>query len=333
MLSRVADSLYWTSRYLERAEHTARLIDINMGLMLDRSRVSAERRWQRVLAAVGAAQGLGWNDDATGMAGEPGRWVGVTALVHALCFDTTKLASITACIFGARENARQIRDEISTEQWQRLNGLFHEISRLRTASPSERNLGEFLPTIIDGIHLFQGVTDTTLSHGEGWQVLRVGRYLERAWSLTTLLDVYEREVFLGEGSDDDAGEYLEWVGLLRVCTAFEAFCRVQTADLTHERILEFLLLNPDFPHSVRYAVDALHNALEAIQQQTRTQHGGELMRVAGRLKATLGFAQIGEILAQDPVRYLRRILEQCREIHDLIYAVYIQYSVETALAV
>ncbi|MGA8109656.1 MAG: alpha-E domain-containing protein, partial [Acidobacteriaceae bacterium] len=204
MLSRVADSLYWTSRYLERAEHTARLIDINMGLMLDRSRVSAERRWQRVLTALGADPGLGWN-------GEPARWVGVTSLVHALCFDTGKHASITACIFAARENARQIRDETSTEQWQRLNGLFHEISRLRTAAPSERNLAEFLPTIIDGVHLFQGVTDTTLSHGEGWHVLRVGRYLERAWSLTTLLDVYEREVFRGEDIND-AGEYLEWIG-------------------------------------------------------------------------------------------------------------------------
>jgi uncharacterized alpha-E superfamily protein len=329
MLSRVADSLYWTSRYLERAEHTARLIDINLGLMLDRSRVSAERRWQRVLAAVGSGE-PGQTDEANdnGQA----RWPGITALVHALCFDTTRHASITACIFAARENARQIRDEISTEQWQRLNGLFHEISRLRIASPSERNLAEFLPTIIDGVHLFQGVTDTTLSHGEGWQVLRVGRYLERAWSLTMLLDVYEREVFPGEDSDD-ASQYLEWVGLLRICTAFEAFCRVNTADLTHERILEFLLLNPDFPHSVHYAVDALHNALEAIQQHTRTQHGGELMRVAGRLKATLGFAQIGEIVAQNPVRFLRGILDQCREIHDLIYAVYIQYSVETALAV
>ncbi len=329
MLSRVADSLYWTTRYLERAEHTARLIDINMGLMLDRSRVSAERRWQRVLNALGSARGLGWQDDREE---EPARWLGVTALVHALCFDTNRHASITACIFSARENARQIRDEISTEQWQRLNGLFHEISRLRTASPSERNLAEFLPTIIDGIHLFQGVTDTTLSHGEGWHVLRVGRYLERAWSLTMLLGVYEREVFPAEETDDTSS-YLEWVGLLRICTAFEAFCRVHTAELSHERILEFLLLDPDFPHSVRYAVDALHNALEAIQALTRTQHGAELMRVAGRLKATLGFGQIDEILAQDPARYLRRILEQCREIHDLIYAVYIQYSVETALAV
>jgi len=326
MLSRVADSLYWTSRYLERAEHTARLIDINMGLMLDRSRVSAERRWQRVLAALGV-QGLGWKHAA-----EPERWGGVNALVHALCFDTTRHASITGCVFAARENARQIRDEISTEQWQRLNGLFHEISRLRTAAPSERNLVEFLPTIIDGVHLFQGVTDTTLSHGEGWQVLRVGRYLERAWSLTTLLDVYERDVFPGTDTDD-AGAYLDWVGLLRTCTAFEAFCRVHTAELTHDRILEFLLLDPNFPHSVRYAADALHNALEAIQQHTRTQHGGELMRVAGRLRATLAFARIAEILAGNPVQFLRGILEQCREIHNLIYAVYIQYSVETALAV
>jgi uncharacterized alpha-E superfamily protein len=330
MLSRVADSLYWTCRYLERAEHTARLIDINMGLMLDRSRLSAEGRWQRVLTAVGATQG-GWTDE-TDQPAEPGRWVGVAALVHGLCFDTARANSITSCITAARENARQIRDEISTEQWQRLNGLFHEIRRLRTAQPSERNLAEVLPTIIDGVHLFQGVTDTTLSHGEGWQFLRVGRYLERAWSVTTLLDLYQREVFRDEDLSD-AGEYLEWIGLLRICTAFEAFCRVHTAELTHERILDFLLLNPDFPHSVRYAVDALHDALAAIQQHTRTQHGRELMRVAGRLKATLGFGLIDEILAQDPAKYLRRILEQCREIHDLIYAVYIQYSVETALAV
>lgn len=327
MLSRVADSLYWASRYLERAEHTARLIDINMGLMLDRSRVSTERRWQRVLSVLGIRD-LEVGDSAA----NPGRPSDSTALFHALCFDTTRHASITACVFAARENARQIRDEISTEQWQRLNGLFHEISRLRTAAPSERSLAEFLPTIIDGVHLFQGVTDTTLSHGEGWHVLRAGRYLERAWSLTTLLDVYERDVFPGSDTED-AGAYLEWVGLLRICTAFEAFCRVHTAELTHERILEFLLLDADFPHSVRYAADALHNALEAIQQYTRTRRGGELMRVAGRLRATFAFARIQDILAHDPAQFLRGVLDQCREIHDLIYAVYIQYSVEAALAV
>jgi uncharacterized alpha-E superfamily protein len=319
MLSRVADSLYWTSRYLERAEHTVRLVDINMGLMLDKSQVSAERRWKRVLAALGHPRDIEWSDD-------------VYALVHTLCFDTTHPASVTACVIAARENARQIREAISTEQWHRLNRLFHEISRLRPPSPSDTQLSEFLPALIDGVHLFQGVTDTTLSHGEGWQFLQVGRFLERATATTKLLDVYQREVFANLDDAVDAYEYLEWIGLLRACTAYEAYCKVYTADLTYERILEFLLLDPEFPHSIRYSIDRLHQSLDAIQQESRGQHAVDLMRASGKLQASLGYGQIAEILTQDPARYLRSILEQCRLIHDLIYEVYIHYSVQTALA-
>ncbi len=110
MLSRVADSLYWMSRYLERAEHTVRLLDVNMGLMLDRSSTSAEGRWLRVLAALGNPEEIEWRGD-------------YNQLVRALTFDADNRASITACIVSARENARQVRDELSTEQWQRLNRL------------------------------------------------------------------------------------------------------------------------------------------------------------------------------------------------------------------
>jgi uncharacterized alpha-E superfamily protein len=319
VLSRVADSLYWTSRYLERAEHTVRLVDINLGLMLDKSQVSAERRWLRVLAALGHPRDIEWNDD-------------VYALVYTLCFDTTNAASVSACVFAARENARQIREAISTEQWQRLNRLFHEISRLRPPSPSDTQLSEFLPALIDGVHLFQGITDTTLSHGEGWQFLQVGQFLERATATTKLLDIYQREVFTNLDDTVDAYEYLEWIGLLRACTAFEAYCKVYTADLTYERILEFLLLDPEFPHSIRYSIDRLYHSLDAIQRESRGPQAVELMRVSGRLQSSLGFGQISEILSQDPARYLRSILEQCRHIHDLIYEVYIQYSVQTALA-
>ncbi len=319
MLSRVADSLYWTSRYLERAEHTVRLVDINLGMMLDKSQTSAERRWRRVLAALGQPSDIEWNDD-------------VYSLVHTLCFDPEYGASVTACIVEARENARQIREAITTEQWQRLNQLYHEITKLRPASPSETQLSEFLPTLINGVHLFQGVTDTTLSHGEGWQFLQVGRFLERASATTKLLDVYHRDVFTQTEDSVDAYEYLEWIGLLRTCTAYEAYCKVYTADLTYERILEFLLLDSEFPHSIRYSIDRLHQSLDAIQQESRGPQAAELMRVSGKLQASLGYGQIAEILAQDPANYLRRILEQCRRIHDLIYEVYIQYSVQTALA-
>ena len=319
MLSRVADSLYWTSRYLERAEHTARIVDINVGLMLDKSAISEERRWRRVLAALGHPRDIEWNDD-------------VYSLVYTLCFSATHVGSVTACVISARENARQIREAISTEQWQRLNRLFHDVSRLRPPSPSDTQLSEFMPTLIDGVHLFQGVTDTTLSHGEGWQFLQVGRFLERATATAKLLAVYQDDVFANSTDVDDAYSYLEWIGLLRTCTAFEAYCKVYTADLTYERILEFLLLDAEFPHSIRYSIDRLHQSLDAIQQESHGQHATDLMRVSGKLQASLGYAQINEIVAQDPARYLRRILEQCRLIHDLVYEVYIQYSVQTALA-
>jgi uncharacterized alpha-E superfamily protein len=319
MLSRVSDSLYWTSRYLERAEHTVRLLDVNLGLMLDRSQTSAERRWQRVLAALGNPSHIEWTGDAY-------------KLVQALCFDPASPASVVNCIVSARENARQIREEISTEQWQRLNRLFHDVSRARTELYSDLQFAEFLPTVIDGVHLFQGVTDTTLSHGEGWQFLQVGRFLERASATALLLDVYHREVIRSPEESVDAYEYLEWVGMLRSCTAFEAYCKVYTADLTYERMLEFLLLNPDFPHSIRYSIDQLHRSLNAIQQESHQQNIEELMRVSGKLRTLLSYDHISDVFAAGPGVYLRRILRECHHIHNLVYEVYIHYSVQTALA-
>jgi len=318
MLSRVADSLYWMSRYLERAENTVRLLSINMDLMLDKSHTSSERRWQRVLATMGNPEGCEWKGD-------------VFEFVDGLCFDEEQPASVVSCIVEARENARQVREEISSEQWQRLNRLFHEVTRQTGSDRSELRLAEFLPAVVDGIHLFQGVTDTTLSHGEGWQFIQIGRYIERASSTARLLEIYHHDSL---ESDDahDGFEYLEWIGLLRTCTAFEAYCKVYTADLTYDRILEFLVLDADFPHSIRFCIDSLVNALGSVQQDGRGHHAEELMRLSGRLQASLRYGQIDEILERDAGTYLRRILDLCLQIHELIYEVYIRYSVQTALA-
>jgi uncharacterized alpha-E superfamily protein len=319
MLSRVADSLYWMSRYLERAENTVRLLDTNMGLMLDKSSTSAERRWQRVLATLGKPEGCEWKGD-------------VYEFVDDLCFNDEKAASVTSCIVLARENARQVREEISSEQWARLNRLFHEVTRQTEADRSELRLSEFLPAVVDGIHLFQGVTDTTLSHGEGWQFIQIGRYIERASSTARLLEIYHHDSIKSLEETHDGFEYLEWIGLLRTCTAFEAYCKVYTADLTYDRILEFLVLDADFPHSIRFCIDTLVNSLRSIQQDSRGHHAEELMRLSGRLQASLRYGQIDEIIERDPGTYLRRILDLCLQIHELIYEVYIRYSVQTALA-
>jgi len=181
MLSRVADSLYWMSRYLERAENTVRQLDVTMSLMLDTSDTSAETRWERMMHALGKPKGMEWNGD-------------MDAMARKLVFDNTNGASVTFCVNGARENARQVREEISSEQWQRLNRLFHQMHSPHAQAQFRANINDALASVVDGIHLFKGVSDTTMIHGQGWQFIRLGRYLERAYSTATLLEVYQPEL-------------------------------------------------------------------------------------------------------------------------------------------
>ena len=171
-----------------------------------------------------------------------------------------------------------------------------------------------------------------MTHGEGWQFIQLGRYIERATATANLLSIYHGEILSLDDDVSDGQHYLEWIGLLRCCTAFEAYCQAYTAELTQDRILEFLLLNQRFPHSLRYSIDSLRQALVAIQQATGRHSVEALNRVAGRLQASLNFSEITEILSQDTASYLHNILQQCRQIHDLIYRFYIHYSVEAALA-
>jgi uncharacterized alpha-E superfamily protein len=320
MLSRVADSLYWMSRYLERAENAVRQLDVTMSLMLDTSDTSAETRWDRMMAALGKPAGTEWNGD-------------MDAMARMLVFDGLNRASVAFCVNGARENARQVREEISTEQWQRLNRLYHQMHSPHTQTQFRSNINDTLATIIDGIHLFKGVTDTTMIHGQGWQFIRLGRYLERAYATATLLEIYSPDLFLLHERDHSGYQYLELVGLLRCCTSFEAYCQVYTADVSPDRILEFLLLNRDFPHAILYCVDGIRNAIESIQRTGGRRSPEELIAIVGRLHAQLGYTSIHEILTGDTAGYLHAIREQSMRIHDLVYRHYVHYSIQSALAV
>ena len=323
MLSRVADSLYWMSRYLERAEHTTRLLDVNLNLMLDESATSADRRWQRMLQALGNPKGVVWN-------GNP------FSLTQDLSFNTSNKASILACIIAARENSRHVREQISTEQWHRLNSLYLQVTRpdmhVEAILDGDDQPTEFLQQVMEGVHQFQGVSDSTMSHGEGWHFIQVGRFLERAAATTLLLEAYHEDLWADPDRAAEGNEYLEWMGLLRSATAFEAYCKVYTADLTPERILEFLLLDPEFPHSLRFSIDSLQQALEAIQRQSGKRRADELHRIAGKLSASLGYASVDEILMGDVVAYMRGIQHQCSAIHETIYHLYVDYSIQAALA-
>ena len=327
MLSRVADSLYWMARYLERAEHTTRLLDVNLNLMLDESSTSSDHRWTRLLLALSKPKRVKWQ-------GNP------YELARTLTFDTDLKSSVLSSIISARENARHVREQISTEQWHRLNSLYLEVTRpekkaLLEAESSEMSSeapAAFLQHVMETIHQFQGTTDSTMSHGEGWQFIQVGRFLERAAETAALLAAYHEDLWKDPDRVAEGNEYLEWMGLLRSATAFEAYCKVYTADLTPEWILEFLLLDEEFPHSLRFSIDRVQQALEAIQSVSGKARAEGLHRLAGRLSASLGFASVDEILCGDVVAYLHGIQHQCQAIHKTIYDLYVDYPVQAALA-
>jgi uncharacterized alpha-E superfamily protein len=312
MLSRVAESLYWMSRYLERAEHTARVIKVQLNLMLERETESDDRHWRRMLKSLAVEMTDVQEGDAQAAA---------RSLIH----STGSRSSIISCIMAARENSRQVREQISSEMWEQLNRMFIEVKR--ADSDEVWDVDDFLYTIKEGTYLFQGITDSTMTHGEGWQFIQAGRSLERAAALATLLGVHFRE-FYGHGAEP---EPLEWIGLLRSCTAFEAYCKAYTADLRPDRIAEFLVLHPSFPHSIRFSADALETAMKEIGAEVSSRRSARVERIAGRMQATLAFGQIDEIMSGGLHAYLETVLRQCAQAHSALYQTYIAYPIEAAL--
>jgi uncharacterized alpha-E superfamily protein len=303
------------SRYLERAEHTARVINIQLNLMLERGSQSEDLDWAR----VGHSLGMESSEDE-------GAW-SEESLAQSLLHDASNRSSIVASIVNARENARQVREQISSEMWEQLNRLFHAVRR---SSPEVWDSRDFLQSIKEGAHLFQGITDSTMTHGEGWQFIQAGRYLERALAVSTLVGAHFHE-FHQPAPAGAERVYLEWIGLLRSCTAFEAYCKAYTADVKPERIAEFLVLHPSFPHSIRFSAEALETAINEIGREAGSRRSAHVERIVGRLRATLGFSQIDEIMSGGLHAYLQELLRQCGQVHSALYQTYISYPIEAAL--
>ena len=321
MLSRAADSLYWMSRYLERAEHTARLVDVQLNQMLDQAGEDTNQRWQQLLRSLRAPP--------------PEGEVDAYSVTQALTFDTNSTTSIVSCVASARENARQVRELISSEMWEQLNRLY---LRVKQASMQQIWYGEphrFLNGVREGTYLFQGITDATMSHSEGWHFIRVGRFLERANATAAVLDAHfsANQALLTAPAEDESEplDYLSWVGLLKCCASFEAYCKVYTAVIRPADIAEFLLLNAESPRSIRFSCAMMQGALQAIAKSTSARSPGRIERLIGRLRASLDYYQIEEILGGDMHEYLENIQRQCSQIHSGLYQTYISYPIEVAL--
>jgi uncharacterized alpha-E superfamily protein len=318
MLCRVADGLYWIGRYLERAEHRARLLDVNLDLMLYQTPEDVAAGWRRLCRILHVPV-------------EAGAAIDAYAVAQTASGDLDHVESIASCIARARENARQVREVISSDMWEQINHIF-----LRVAPPSVFDFTRGVPSGVfralrRELHLFEGIADATFLHGEGWRFLRLGRYIERAIATTQLLAGYlgslpQRSDYHPRTSD------VTWVGLLRSCTALEAYTKKHTADPRPRNIMEFLLLSHEFPHSLRFSVEQACQVFQGMEGTPSHPAGAPtaLARDAGRLRAQLEFTSVDEILAEAPAAYLTDVQARCMRIHDLVHEQYIAYPVELA---
>jgi uncharacterized alpha-E superfamily protein len=318
MLSRVADSLYWMSRYLERAEHTSRLLDVNLFGRLDQQPETEDRRWTRVLRSLAVPFG-------PAAAPEP------QEVVQRLTFDRRDSHSIVSCIESARMNAREVREEISSEMWEQMNRLYLHVHRARPAIVSDAHTYEFLQAIQQGSYLFEGITSSTMGRGEGWYFIELGRFLERVTATVNLLDAHLGDYAGAARAAGSADEYLEWANLLKSCTALEAYCRIHTANILPERGAAFLILDRQFPHSIRFGVERVQAALNELSSTTPLLLHSDIHRRLGKLVSTLSFDLIEEIVEHDVHRFLADVRERCAEIHDAVYLACITYPLDQAL--
>lgn len=316
MLSRVADGFYWMSRYIERAEHSARVIDVYLSLTLDDP---TDTVGSALLSSIGAPAGSATEGER---AEARPQLSGPVGAVH--------LAAVAESVVRARENARQIREQISSAMWEQLNTLYLTVGAAGNAHVLDP--AAFMRATVDKSHLFLGVTEATLSHGEGWHYMQLGRYIERTMTTASMLQQYFDDRAADDGGTDQTTGEIAGVGLLRACAALEAYCRHYTADIRAERLAEFLLLNAEFPRSARFAADRMEDSLRAIARGLGRPANGRPERFAGRLRAALNYGTIDEIIEDSVVHYVEQLRKQCAQIHTAINQTYISYPIETAIA-
>ena len=312
MLARVADSLYWMGRYLERAEHLSRLSLVMLNATLDATDAAVHTGWI-ALTALGdteAAQNKNAYEAARG-----------------LVLDRENTDSVIAAVALARENARQVRDQMTTESWERLNLLYLRLTSRGAQQQFDNGSAAFLQEVIADLHLFKGAADTTMSHGESWRFMMLGIYMERAHLVSRLLEVCFAESPV-HGQIDD---HVALVSVLRMACALEPYLRVYTAEIEPRHILEFLVFDEDFPRSIRFATAQIEQHLSALARSVAASDRAGPERLAGRLKARLQFADLDELEAVGAGPLLTTVANECARIHEAIYETFVAYPLETRL--
>ncbi len=311
MLSRVADSIYWMCRYIERAENVARFIDVNLQLMLD-STSGDDQQWRPLVNTTG--------DDETFTK----RFPEATQqnVMHFLTFDAENPNSILSCLRAARENARTVREIISSSMWVELNKFYLMVTSAAVNPQALTSPHEFFTEVKNASHLFNGVTDATMTHNEGWHFLHMGRMLERADKTSRILDV---KYFILLRSVEDVGtafDDVQWAAVLRSASAFEMF-RKRHGRISPRGVAEFMLLDREFPRAIQYCLLSARDSLYAVSGTPVGTYRNSAEKVLGQLCSDLSFASVEDIFKQGLHEYLDDLQTRMNQVGTEIFETFL----------
>ena len=307
MLSRVADSVYWMSRYVERAENVARFVDVNLQLTLDAPEGQGQQ-WEPVVATTGDHEEFAKHH---GAATEEN-------VIRFLTFSADNPNSILSCIRAARENARSVREIISSEMWLQLNRFYLMVNSAAQAPGGLDNPQQFYDEVKQASHLFTGIADATMIQGEAWHFSRLGRMLERADKTSRILDV---KYFLLLRSAEDIGtpfDDIQWAAVLRSASAFEMY-RKRHGRISPRGVVEFLLLDRDFPRAIHHCLANARDSLHAISGTPLGTFRHPAEKLLGQLCSDVAFTTVDEILKQGLHEYVDDLQTRMNQVTDGIY--------------
>jgi uncharacterized alpha-E superfamily protein len=302
MLSRVADSVYWTSRYIERAENVARFVDVNIQLLLDAPE-GQDQQWEPLVAITGDHEEFARR---YGAAAE-------SSVIEFLTFDQENPNSILSCVRAARENARSVREIISSEMWLQLNRFYLMLNAAaRQPGGLDRREG-FYDEVKQASHLFSGVTDATMTHSEAWHFSRLGRMVERADKTSRILDV---KYFLLLRSAEEVGtafDGVQWIAVLRSASAFEMY-RQRHGRITPRGVVEFLTLDREFPRAIQFCLMAARDSLHAISGTPMGTFRHAPEKLLGQLCSDLSFTDVDEVVQHGLHEYLDELQTKLNQV-------------------
>lgn len=316
MLSRVADSIYWLNRYVERAENVARFIEVNLTLLLD-SPSGTEQQWEPLVLTTGD---LPLFKQRYGQASAEN-------VIQFLTFDADYPNSILSCLHGARENARSVREVISSEMWQEVNSAYLMVQEAAANLPNSSQLFDFFTEVKRASHLFSGVMDATMTHNEGWHFGQIGRLLERADKTARILDV---KYYILLPSVRDVGstlDELQWMALLKSASAYEMYRKQGQHRISPMDVAAFLILDQEFPRSVRSCILEAERSLHLITGSPLGTWRTPVERAFGRLRSDLDYLTIEDVVEDGLHEFLDKLQSRMNDVGEQMFETF--FSLES----